>query len=81
MPLKDEMKTHLVRDILPYWMGRTIDNVYGGFVGRIDGSNQLDPKSGKGGVLNARILWTFSAAYNKLKIQSIWKLLIGRLLI
>lgn len=67
MSLKDEMNTHLIRDILPYWMDRTIDKAYGGFVGRINGSNQLDPKSGKGGVLNARILWTFSAAYNKFK--------------
>jgi mannobiose 2-epimerase len=63
MQLKEEMQNHLVKGILPYWMNNTIDNANGGFVGRIDGKGQLHEKAGKGSVLNARILWTFSAAY------------------
>jgi len=67
MNLKQEMHAHLVNDILPYWMERTIDNEHGGFYGRIDGENQLHPKTDKGSILNARILWTFSAAYNQFR--------------
>ena len=38
----------------------------GGFYGRRDGSGILDPGAPKGLILNARILWTFSAAYRVL---------------
>ncbi len=64
--LKDEMAIELDA-ILNYWINRTVDNENGGFYGRIDGQNQLNAKSGKGAVLNARILWTFSSAYRILK--------------
>lgn len=59
-----ELNSELTEGILPYWMTRMIDNENGGFYGQIDGNNQLHPASPKGSVLNARILWTFSAAYN-----------------
>src|ERR687890_36097 len=49
--------------ILQYWMRHTVDEAYGGFVGRIDGSNVIHPQAPKGAVLNSRILWTFSASY------------------
>jgi cellobiose epimerase len=64
--LKDEMSLEL-NSILDYWSNNTIDNHNGGFYGRIDGQNLLHEKSGKGAVLNARILWTFSSAYRILK--------------
>jgi len=64
MGLKEEMHDHLVNDILPYWMKKTVDVEQGGFFGRIDGTETLHVKADKGCVLNARILWTFSAAYN-----------------
>jgi len=67
MVLREEMHAHLVNDILPYWMKRTLDKEHSGFYGRIDGENQLHPKADKGSILNARILWTFSAAYNQFK--------------
>lgn len=50
--------------ILHYWMGNTIDNINGGFFGKIDSDNVVHPTAPKGAVLNARILWAFSAAYN-----------------
>ena len=43
------------------------DDENGGFYGRIDGHNKLHPEADKGAILNARILWTFSAAYRVLK--------------
>ena len=49
--------------ILDYWMTYTIDPLRGGFYGRVYPDNRPDPDAPKGSVLNARILWTFSAAY------------------
>ncbi|QHS55509.1 N-acyl-D-glucosamine 2-epimerase [Mucilaginibacter sp. 14171R-50] len=51
-------------NILNYWMANTVDEQYGGFYGRIDNDNHVIADSPKGAVLNARILWSFSAAYN-----------------
>lgn len=56
----------LTGNILPYWSARMVDHRYGGFHGRIDGDDRLHPTANKGAVLNARILWTFSAAYGAL---------------
>lgn len=53
----------LTQNILPFWINKMQDNQNGGFYGQIDGRNQLHDKANKGAVLNARILWTFSAAY------------------
>lgn len=65
--LKKEAQNILEQNILPFWMTRMIDQEQGGFYGRIDGTNHLVPQANKGGILNARILWTFSAAYRVLK--------------
>lgn len=51
-------------NILSFWKNFTIDEVNGGFVGKIDNNNHIDTTAPKGSVLNARILWTFSASYN-----------------
>jgi len=61
--LKSELHRELVENILPYWMEKAVDKKNGGFYGRIDGEEQVHSTAGKGIVLNARILWTFSAAY------------------
>lgn len=65
--LREEVKDELVNDILPFWMNRMTDREKGGFYGRIDGNNCLHPDAPKGAILNARILWTFSAAFRLLK--------------
>jgi len=49
--------------ILEFWSLQSVDTVNGGFVGRISNAGKIDFDAGKGAVLNARILWTFSAAY------------------
>ncbi|NDW11127.1 AGE family epimerase/isomerase [Dysgonomonas sp. 520] len=61
-------KEELVNNILPFWIKNVQDVENGGFYGRIDGDNILHPYANKGAILNARILWTFSAAYRLLKI-------------
>ena len=53
--------------ILHYWQAHAVDTVNGGFVGKIDEDNQVFPMAPKGSVLNARILWSFSAAYHYTK--------------
>ncbi|MDR3132752.1 MAG: AGE family epimerase/isomerase [Prevotellaceae bacterium] len=57
----------LENNILSFWLNRMQDDEQGGFYGRIDGEGALHPQANKGAVLNARILWTFSAAYRLLK--------------
>src|SRR3989339_144836 len=61
--LKNELEQELHQNILNYWMLQALDTTNGGFIGAIDAQNQPNPKAPKGSVLNARILWTFSAAY------------------
>lgn len=60
--------------ILGYWMQHTVDKAAGGFVGRIDSTNRIHPEAPKGVVLNGRILWTFSAAYNHSKNEAYRKM-------
>lgn len=64
--LKKELQEELTH-ILHYWMQNTIDEEYGGFYGKINNDNAADTNAPKGLVLNARIAWTFSAAYNHTK--------------
>lgn len=61
-----ELKDELI-NILQFWMKNTVDEDSGGFIGKIDHNNHVDDKAAKGCVLNARILWTFAAAYNACK--------------
>ena len=53
----------LRHDILPFWAERTVDLQQGGFYGLITNDLRIDRDAPKGCVLNARILWTFSAAF------------------
>lgn len=63
---KKEMQDVLTGNILPFWIDKMVDHENGGFYGRIDGHGNLHADAEKGGILNARILWTFSAAYRVL---------------
>lgn len=60
---KRELEAEL-GNILDYWINNTQDIEEGGFYGKIDNENHIIPGSPKGSVLNARILWSFSSAYN-----------------
>ncbi|OXA75052.1 mannobiose 2-epimerase [Flavobacterium aquidurense] len=67
--LKSELSEELDY-ILNYWSINTLDYKNGGFIGQIDyDENHLD-KAEKGSVLHARILWTFSAAYQETKNEN-----------
>ena len=66
LTFKKEMQDVLTGNILPFWIDKMVDHENGGFYGRIDGHGNLHADAEKGGILNARILWTFSAAYRVL---------------
>jgi mannobiose 2-epimerase len=53
--------------ILEYWSKNTIDNQNDGFIGQIDYNDKIISGAEKGSVLNARILWSFSASYQSTK--------------
>lgn len=63
--LKQELTDEL-EQILQFWALHSPDLAQKGFYGKIDNENIPDVDAPKGSVLNARILWTFSAAYNHL---------------
>lgn len=60
---KKDLENELFQ-ILDFWQKNTTDKVHGGFYGKIDNDNKIFAEAPKGSVLNSRILWTFSAAYN-----------------
>lgn len=60
-----EMKAEMNNNILPFWMNRAFNVANGSFYGQVLNDETIVSDSPKGAVLNARILWTFSAAYNE----------------
>ena len=64
--MRDEMQDVLQNNILHFWQTKMVDRENGGFYGRIDAQGVLHPEAEKGAILNARILWSFSAAYRVL---------------
>lgn len=65
--LKQELTEELTNNILYFWETKMKDDTRGGFYGQMMGNNQLVPEAGRGGILNARILWSFSSAARILK--------------
>ena len=61
------MQDVVENNILRFWQDRMVDREHGGFYGRIDANEVLHKDAEKGAILNARILWSFSAAYRVLK--------------
>ena len=65
--MQNKLKIELTTNILPYWINKMLDRENGGFYGRIDGNEVIHQNANKGAILNARLLWTFAAAYRILK--------------
>jgi mannobiose 2-epimerase len=57
------VRNELENNLVPFWLERSVDYEYGGFIGQMSNDGRIDPKAPKGLILNARILWTFSALY------------------
>jgi mannobiose 2-epimerase len=58
------VEAELKSNILPFWLEYTLDEEFGGFRGHIASDLTIHPHASKGVILNARILWTFSRAFN-----------------
>ena len=61
-----EIQKELKEHIIPFWKGLR-DDEYGGYYGLLDYDLNLDKRAEKGAILNSRILWFFSRAFNELK--------------
>ena len=65
--LRRQVHHVLTQNILPFWLKQMRDDEHGGFYGQMTGRYELRREADKGAVLNARILWSFSAAYRVLR--------------
>ena len=61
--LRGELEKELKDNILSFWMKHLPDEEHGGFHGHVTHDNRVREQAPRGAVQNARILWTFSAAY------------------
>ena len=67
--LKAEVRDVLENNILNFWLDKMVDEENGGFYGQMTGEGEIVKTADKGGILNARILWSFSAVYRVLHKQ------------
>jgi cellobiose epimerase len=58
-----DVRRELLENILPFWRRHAVDREQGGFVAELSNDLRPNPAAGKGLILNARLLWTFSAAF------------------
>jgi len=56
------IERELLGNILPFWMRHTVDRAHGGFYGTVHCDLKVGKQSPRAAVINARILWTYSAA-------------------
>ena len=59
-----EVRKVLENNILNYWL--TLKDPQGGFFGEADSSGEIQYDAPRGTILNARIIWSFAAAYRAL---------------
>jgi mannobiose 2-epimerase len=64
--LRASIEQELTGNLLPFWRESSLDHVGGGFVAEMANDGFLNPGAPKGLILNARLLWTFSALYREL---------------
>lgn len=61
--LKTNVERELVEGLMPFWQTEALDYQNGGFIGRMENDRTIDRRAIKGLILNARLLWTYSALY------------------
>jgi len=63
MDLRERMEKNLLENILPFWVDNMVDEERGGFFGKVNKDHTPDKEYPKAIVLNTRLLWTFTMAY------------------
>ena len=64
--LRKSIEQELQGNLLPFWRERSPDHARGGFIAEMSNDGTLREDAPKGLILNARLLWTFSALYREL---------------
>lgn len=70
MDVQSEARAHLTGKLIPFWQALR-DMQHGGYYGYMDFDLQVDRQAPKGCILNSRILWFFSKAYQALGDSSL----------
>ena len=63
--LRRSIDDELRDNILPFWRSRSVDRAGGGFIAEMANDGTVRADAPKGLILNARLLWTFSALYRR----------------
>jgi cellobiose epimerase len=61
--LKTKVQRELTDNLLPFWRTQVIDHPHSGFIGRLSNDLVPDRRAAKGLILNARLLWSYSAIH------------------
>ena len=61
--LATKLRDHLFGHIMPFWCGPALDHEQGGWMAWLSNDLQPDRTQPKGLIVNARILWAFSAVH------------------
>ena len=64
--LRKSIEQELQGNLLPFWRERSLDHARGGFIAEMNNDGALREEAPKGLILNARLLWTFSALFREL---------------
>jgi len=59
------IETELTQNILPFWPKHVVDHDRSGLYGSLTNDLTIDRSAIRGGLLSARILWTYSAAHRQ----------------
>lgn len=62
-PLATKLRKHLFGHIMPFWCGPAVDHEQGGWMAWLSNDLRPDRTQPKGLIVNARILWAFSAVH------------------
>lgn len=65
MQLRQAIERELHDNLLPFWRERALDSEKGGFIAEMSLGGLVNETAAKGLILNARLLWTFSALYRE----------------
>ena len=70
--LHDELREHLLNQVMPFWETRAVDRNRGGLFTFMDHDGTIRSRH-KHLVSNTRALWTFSALVNRIEDRPAWR--------